>query len=49
MANFLFDFDGVLVRARGADKRLLWSKDIEKDLGVSLEVVGELFKQPQWN
>lgn len=49
MARIFFDFDGVLVQSRNADKTFLWQKNIEQDLNLPTSVKNQLFEQPEWN
>lgn len=49
MAKIIFDFDGVLVRSRKRNKSFLWQEYIERDLGISPEIMAKIFDQPRWN
>jgi len=49
MAKICFDFDGVLVRSRDLDGGYVWTKTREQDLGVSADLMGQLFAAPHWN
>src|ERR1700744_4132308 len=44
----LFDVDGVLVRNFNEEKKFLWSLNIERDLGVTSEVMRDIFSSGWW-
>ncbi len=47
MKHVLFDVDGVLIDGFHADpsKRVLWTRDLEEDLGLSVDLLEEVFFQ----
>ena len=47
MATIMMDVDGVLVTGRPQDGAHLFT-DLEKDLGVSLEILQREFFKPRW-
>jgi HAD superfamily hydrolase (TIGR01509 family) len=49
MAAIVFDFDGVVVRSRLRDGTFVWQENLETDLGISVDLRNQIFKQPEWN
>lgn len=49
MAKIVFDFDGVLIKSRDSDKKFIWQKNIESDLGINQNIMSKIFEQPGWN
>ena len=41
----IFDVDGVLIRGTDDSGNFLWKKNLEKDLGISKQIVRRLFKE----
>ncbi len=49
MARLFFDFDGVLVRSRLADRTFLWQENLDRDLKIPYSIKSILFQQPDWS